>query len=70
MGSLWTAFIKACVDQINQSYKSQAAAYRVKTGKDLSVNNFFKTQTYLQSVLRVPTTVQRRAAKKLAKGSG
>jgi hypothetical protein len=69
--ALWTPFIKTCVDQINQSYKSQAAAYRVKTGKDLSVNNFFKTQTYLQSVLNgVPTPAQRRAARKLVKGSG
>ena len=42
---------KNAVDHILSFYKKQLKAYRKKEGKDLTLNNFFKSQTYMKEVL-------------------
>jgi hypothetical protein len=43
--------VKRAVDHILSFYKKQQKIYRQKEAKDLTINNFFKSQTYTREVL-------------------
>lgn len=46
----WKVLVKKAVDDIRSSYKKQNSKYRRAEGKELSFNNFFKTQGYVAPI--------------------
>jgi hypothetical protein len=62
--SKWLTFCKVGVDHIRTIYQSDAEKYRNKTGEELTLANYFKSQTYTTKILSKPVPQQ---MKKLAK---
>jgi hypothetical protein len=62
----WCAFCKAGVDVLRAVYKSEAQRFRRKTGKELTLANFSKTQEYAGKVVQQPLPQQfRRLGRKI-----
>lgn len=62
--SRWVALCKQGIDHIRVAYRNEAKNDRERMGQELTLTNYFKSQTYVAKILAKPVPLQ---MKKLAK---
>lgn len=50
----WKRLLKACVDHIYDKYKIEDRRYKKKEGTHLSMNNYFKSGSYMDKLMLLP----------------
>lgn len=65
---LWKRLLKSCVDHIYNRYRIEDCQYKKKEGNHLSMNNYFKSVSYMDKLMSLPMPADiKKATKDIAK---